>query len=402
MSLDLTKTAIQIDLMGKTLKKRQNDRRSHREMAINAVSDFEEVPYEEKRQRSVSTLNWSVPMMKDAPRNKYQRPALQQDFRVVAVDGSHIDVDRHIAARCFLINTGTVVLDYGKYSDARLYNNPRLYAEDRELVIQEDVPPYKESNIDGALLGAKRSVEELSALVEAVSGTSGEIPTLGLIDGTLVMFGLGDYPEYVKRAIINDGFVQALDDLKEMALRRRLAIASYISLPGARDVSNALRLHKCPFDTANCVMNCGSVLSGQRPCDEHVGSTMDREIYFSILGRGERSGVFRSTASIVRDRYGEHGIDFFYLNVGEEIARVEMPSWVAQDEMMLEFVHAGVLDQCERGPGYPVSLMEAHEQAVITSVDREYFVDLIGNALDKERLPNYLSEKNRSKKLKWI
>ena len=85
-----------------------------------------------------------------------------------------------------------------------------------------------------------------------------------------------------------------------------------------------------------------------------------------------------------------------------EIARVEMPSWVAQDEMMLEFVHAGVLDQCERGPGYPVSLMEAHEQAVITSVDREYFVDLIGNALDKERLPNYLSEKNRSKKLKWI
>ena len=90
------------------------------------------------------------------------------------------------------------------------------------------------------------------------------------------------------------------------------------------------------------------------------------------------------------------------MNSGEEIGRVEVPSWVAGDEALLGLTHSLVVDQCRRGPGYPVALMEAHEQAVVTGSERRSFTQLVDEALDSERLPVYTSEKSRSKRLRWI
>ena len=81
---------------------------------------------------------------------------------------------------------------------------------------------------------------------------------------------------------------------------------------------------------------------------------------------------------------------------------MEVPVWVADDERLLDLTHSLVLDQCARGPGYPVALMEAHEQAVITASDRRLFVDQVMSALEDQSLPAYTSEKSRSKRLRWI
>ncbi|SVC62326.1 uncharacterized protein METZ01_LOCUS315180, partial [marine metagenome] len=43
------------------------------------------------------------------------------------------------------------------------------------------------------------------------------------------------------------------------------------------------------------------------------------------------------------------------------------------DSQLLDRVHAGVLDQAQKGDGYPVSLAEAHERAVVRGADREAF-----------------------------
>ena len=64
--------------------------------------------------------------------------------------------------------------------------------------------------------------------------------------------------------------------------------------------------------------------------------------------------------------------------------------------------HSLVLDQCRRGPGYPVALMESHEQAVITTTDRQHFAALVEDSLQDQKLPTYTSEKNRSKRLRWV
>ncbi|MFH1031285.1 MAG: DNA double-strand break repair nuclease NurA, partial [Chloroflexota bacterium] len=128
----------------------------------------------------------------------------------------------------------------------------------------------------------------------------------------------------------------------------------------------------------------------------------DRELFASVLGEGERSTLFISPSSIVREHYGEHRVYFFYLKMEEEIARIEIPEWVAKDENRLGLVHCLVLDQCRRGQGYPVALSEAHEQAVVREADRQNFWQLVESLLTEERLPDQTSNKSRSKRTRWI
>ena len=55
------------------------------------------------------------------------------------------------------------------------------------------------------------------------------------------------------------GFAGALEDLRLLSESRRLAVASYISLPRSADVLSALRLSMCPYDVADCERQCGLI-----------------------------------------------------------------------------------------------------------------------------------------------
>jgi len=79
-----------------------------------------------------------------------------------------------------------------------------------------------------------------------------------------------------------------------------------------------------------------------------------------------------------------------------------VPKWVADDENLLALGHSLILDQCKRGQGYPVAISEAHEQAVITGSDRQLFKQMVAETLEREGLPAYTSEKERSKRTPWV
>ena len=132
-----------------------------------------------------------------------------------------------------------------------------------------------------------------------------------------------------------------------------------------------------------------------------MGGIRDRDLYAQLLLPGQRSMIFEATYPVIKNHYRGMSIGFFYLNAGEEIARVEIPSWVAEDPESVNIVHSIVLDQSRRGHGYPVALMEAHEQAVISGSDRKIFEDLLHQVLYSHSLPTYTSEKQRSKRLRW-
>jgi hypothetical protein len=129
---------------------------------------------------------------------------------------------------------------------------------------------------------------------------------------------------------------------------------------------------------------------------------MDRDIFDCLLSEEERSDTFASTSSIVERHYGEHAVHFFYLNVGPEMARVEVPGWIAESQDLLNLTHALLVDQSRKGHGYPVAISEAHEQAVVTMGDREEFRLMVGEALQGHRLPVFTSQKNFSKRMKWL
>ena len=357
---------------------------------------------EEKRQLSRATF--LIPGLTGSLSGRHPSPALPASYTALAVDGSHIDVDRHLPVQCFLINIGRVRIQYGASPGAWLDSEPRLYAGDDSLhVFEPEGSRYRP--LEGPLLGAMRAVEELRALASPGHGSPiRRSPTIALIDGSLILWGLAGqaHPDFVRTALLEDMFLPAMEELRQLAMSRPLALASYISLPRSTEVVNVLRLDSslCHYEAANCDMHCRALRPGQRPCDG-VSGVLDRELFEALLEERERSDLFAST-SLILEQYGDHRVRFFYLNAGSELARVEVPRWVAEDNAMLELTHAALVDQCRKGHGYPVAISEAHEQAVVTVGDREEFRLIMEDALQRQRLPVYTSEKNRSKRLKWL
>jgi hypothetical protein len=345
-----------------------------------------------------SRTTWLVAELVEGLNKRYPAPPTPADFTVMASDGSHIDVDRHHATRCYLINIGAVVINYGSRPDASLTGTPRLYSADEDLII---TPPGggREQPVEGTILGIKRSVEECRHLADLAAGQPAGSTSLALLDGTLILWGLEAYPEFVADVLLASGLLKCLDAMRGLNSDRRLALASYISFPRSTDVVNVLRVAICPNDIPDCDRDCPP--GKERDC-EAVAGVRDRDLFINLLENGERSALFISPSKIVREHYGEHRVHFFYLRVNDEIARIEVPQWVAENEDLLNLTHSLVLDQCRRGHGYPVVLSEAHEQAVVTGADRENFWELVESSLVEEHLPSPGSAKSFSKRTRWV
>jgi len=361
-----------------------NERRERFQHAMDTLHKHSDDIDALKRKIAASKTTWLVADLVDRLDSHYPASPTPTDFTVMATDGSQIDVDRHRSTRCYLLNTGSAVIHYGASPDAFLDSSPHLYSEDSDLVIKQNGGGAREQPVEGGLLGIKRGVEECHHLI-----------SLALLDGSLILWGLEAYPEFVTEELLDKGFLNHLEAIRKLGSDRKLALASYISFPRSTDVVNALRVAICPHEPVDCD-RCQT-----RDC-ESVAGIQDREIFQQLLADGERSALFISQSSIVRKRYGVHQVHFFYLKTSDEVARVEVPRWAATDESLLNLVHALVSDQCQRGQGYPVALSEAHEKAVVTAADREQFWQLVESSLIEEHLPSPGSAKNRSKRTKWV
>jgi len=403
VSLDLNKIASQVEGMASRLKAGSQQRQQHRQQALNILGD-ETIDLDQLNRKIIAgKTSWLVAELVERFNRYYKAPPPPSEFTVIASDGSHIDIDRHRSARCYLINIGSVILNYGLSPDAALDSHPQLYFDDEELVMTPPGGGGHEQPIEGALLGIKRSVEECRHLAQMATELPSGVSALVLIDGSLILWGLvsKDYPEFILEALLDKGFINCLNEIKKLNEDRRIAIASYISFPRSTDVVNALRVAICPNEIPNCDRYWNDSSPGKWECDI-VSGVQDREIFFNLLAEGERSALFISRSSIVQKRYGIHRIHFFYLRVDDEIARIEIPEWVARDKNLLALVHTMVLDQCRRGQGYPVALSEAHEQAVITGADRESFQRLVEMSLADEHIPVTASVKSLSKRTRWL
>ncbi len=398
MSLDLTKVVLQVSGMVARLKAGRQERQGRLHNALDTLQNQSGNLESLAKKIAASKTTWLVAGLQGGLDGHYQPPPIPGEFTVMATDGSHIDVDRHHSTRCYLINIGSVTLHYGSNPSAVLDSLPHLYADDEELVIAPPGVKGREQPIEGALLGIKRSVDECHRLAELAANLPADSSSLALLDGSLILWGLEAYPEFVTEALLDRGFLSYLDQMRKLNKDRRLALASYISFPRSTDVANALRVALCPHEVVDSDRDCPTCKS--RECDVMAG-VRDRELFSNLLEPGERSDFFISPSKIQK-RYGAHLIYFFYLRVDEEVARVEIPRWVAVDDGLLNLVHTLVLDQCWRGQGYPVALSEAHEKAVITGMDRENFWQLVESSLIEEHMPTLVSAKSRSKRTRWV
>ena len=399
MSLNLLETAKQIDVMATNISERQNEHLEKIKKSINAINNFSIKKFQQLKHEKSSELSFVVPTILEHPKKKYLPTTKINEYCVMAVDGSQIEIDRHAPTTCFLINIGTSTLEYGHSSKSVLSSKPTLYARNDELVVKNELN-YSERLIEGDLLAAKRSVNEIKFLRNLLQESSSTLPRICLLDGSLQMISLKGYynDEIVLREFIESGMVAELNKLKSIIENSSdTVIASYISYPNATDIINALKLITCQSESIKC-----GRFGNEQACSECIGGVLDRELFYTILSPGERSSVFYTGENTLSEYYQNHRIMFFYINVNNEIARIEIPEWIGKNNKRLELLHSLILDQCTKGKGYPISLMEAHEQAVITNSDRKTFMTMIEKMLYDQKIPINTSMKNISKNLRWL
>jgi hypothetical protein len=124
MTLDITKIAAQIGDMAGRIKTGSQERHAHLKAAVAKLNDGAINLGTLKHKIAAAHTPWAIAGLYETLNARYPAPAAPQDYTVLATDGSNIDVDRHKAARCFLINIGAVTLRYGQHPDAELESIP--------------------------------------------------------------------------------------------------------------------------------------------------------------------------------------------------------------------------------------------------------------------------------------
>ena len=397
MPLEFSKVAAQIEGMVAKVGLEGEERRGRLAQALKL---FDEADADALIAKIASCKTpWPVAGIAHGFNRQYNPVPCPQEFTVLATDGSHIDVDRHHSVRCYLINIGTVAIQYGAQPDAQLSSEATIFFGD-DLVMTDEAKG-RTKLIEGTLLGIKRSIAECAALADAVAKQPSARTTLGMVDGSLMLWGLSpeDYEGFVREELLDKEYLSAFDSMKQRSIDSSFALCACTSFPRNVDFVNALRVYVCGCDPVDCE-RCRAE-GRKRECDEIDGIT-DIAIFDTVLDTGQRSAVFLSGSKYVQRYYREHQICFFYLKVDGEIARVEVPKWIAERDALVGLVHSLVLDQCRRGLGYPVALMEAHEKAVVTAADRETFRLLVEQAMAEKGMDVQMSGKSRSKRTRWV
>lgn len=309
-------------------------------------------------------------------------------FSVVATDGSQITPSHHEIALCYLINVGQILYTYGTGEKPIQESEPFIYDSDKDFTINSKKSP---SNTSEEVIAIKRMLAEMQELVNLckIAKDRGH-PAIAMVDGTLITWNITNqmWPEEYQMQIL-DKFLSVLDEIKAL----EVPICGYISNSRRNDVINLLRVQSCPYSE----IDCENVCSKKEACDEIV-PLYDRQIWLNQLKKGERSPIFASSAKIL-EKYNEHQICFFYINVGQdEIARIEIPRWVADNREYMKLIHFIVYDQVQKGRGYPIAIQEAHNQAVIKGADRAQFYSMLSRRMIIDNLKVSLSNKELKKR----
>lgn len=317
---------------------------------------------------TIASADWSflVPRWQGALNHQEPIDGQREKHTVFAVDGSQIYPDRHQGLACYVINIGTALLDYGLQSSAHFSSQPFLFSGTAE-----------ETHPD--IVNCQRTEFEFNTGLEMGKQHK---DALFLFDGSLIFWHLDSKEEAVKNKFLTS-YCATLQQLHDAAILH----AGYISLPKSRELVNILR-------AASELLGLQQDFKGE--------CLVDTDVVEFFLKPHQRTLVFENRSPIVQAYPPALRPYFFYLHNGTEIARVEIPAWIANDAALVNRIATTVLDQSLKGNGYPVCLAEAHEQAVVTTADRECFYLLLQRVMHKKNVGYTVSQKSLHKRVLGI
>lgn len=386
--LELSQIVTEISAMGVEAKRRKNRAATQLQTALRQARMGDEAWAEALVRKPAKKPTWAMaqcgseapatvsPLSFDAP----------DTYTALATDGSQIPLDRHAVAPCYLLNVGEIALHYGTHERSRLTSQATLHFKDEDIYKGDaETGGHVVSDKD---IATRRMLAESAALA-ALIAENHERHSIALVDDPLILVFADQRESDEEQKKIIGEFCEML----KAAQAARTPILGYVSRPGARDVVGALRRTLCADDCAH---------DAQSPCAELARLT-DAQVFAHLLPNpGDRSPVFGSGARSLEHYPEDQRIAFFYLNTGREIARIEIPKWVADEDALLDRAHVLAFDQSEKGQGYPVALAEAHERAVVRGPDREAFARLVESAFVRENVPALMTRKALAKRTRVL
>src|SRR5579859_423705 len=390
MPLDMLELSTQVRQMGELLAHRRADEQRRLLLLDGMLAEYRD-RWQELAELA-ETVHERVAVPTGPLDERIPAPARPPAYTAMATDGAEIDPDRHGGSgEFYLINVGRVRIPYGQPErDVELSSVSTLgYTED-DLYIVDPCDPRRQVPMRDRHLDALRTVEELRALADLAESEHGHSPAVALVDGTLLFSVLEERPRDFLRNRFYTEFVAQLERLR----RLRVPVAAYASRSRGIDLVHLLRA-VCGSTPLVC-----SVCNGAHACA--LRGFSDAQLLGRWLERWDRSGLFRVRSNVHDPYYAHHRVYFFLLATGDEIARVEVPEWVARDQSLLGVLHAVLVDQCNKGFGYPAVLARADDRAVISLGDRSVLDTLVQQELAKHGVVARPSAKLSRKQVRTV
>jgi len=346
--------------------------------AVSTALNLAQKQADEKQYRSASPFDHEEPL--DAVIDPPIPPA---EATIIAIDGSQIMPDRHAAYLYYLINVGGIVYHHGSSLAPETFAVPKI-------VYPEDDAAVDTFNDSSGTVSIERDIAEISTLAkETFHHRHDSNLTLSILDQRLLYWPIGG-------AGIADNAVvtQWVDEMSGINQSGAL-LCGYIDRPGTSAVVTLLKSITAVSDKTFNWRTLGTKQASQ-------GLT-DRDIFGDLLGPGQRSKVFVNVSPpnetfAAQDPANE--VCFFYLNpaaTGQQIARVDIPRWVAENPASVSAVHALIIDQCRLLGDYPYVLARADETAVVGRQDASELNFMIDVIMERHGIRAGLTAKQGSK-----
>ncbi|OUL36683.1 nuclease [Nostoc sp. T09] len=304
---------------------------------------------------------------------------------VIATDGSQIAPNHHEIAYCYLLNIGRVVLHYGQNLHPLLDSLPEVFYRPEDLYMSRQWGIRTEE-----WMGYRRTASEATVLAELACAVKTEAPTLAMVDGSLIYWFLEQLPIDARDRILPP-ILEAWQQMRNA----QIPLMGYLSASRNVEGMNFLRLLACPHPVPDCISYCPNQLE-KIPC-KIFEPLRDTSLWATELKPGQRGPLWRSNARIL-DLYEDQTIYFCYIHVGTEIARIEVPQWVAENTTMFDQALGLMLAQVQKGYGYPVAIAEAHNQAVVRGGDKARFFALLEKQMIRAGLKNVSTSYKEARK----
>lgn len=391
----VAKMSAMIDKLDFDLSDRLQEARKR--LSLAADLDFVRERVDLVRRSDISGYRGAAPLDGDAaePLNAVFPPPDDLPFQatIIAADGSQIYPDEQAAVHYYLLNVALFVFHHGRDALPEQISYPQL------VYHKDHIHDQYENVISNRTVDARRTVAEMQRLAETAWDyrDHGVGPLIALYDNRLLFQANTDILGGEK--LLTD-YMAALTHLQDAGA----VLAGYVDNPvRGRMMLRLLYLLNLADETAvkehERELAQGGDLEGLR----------DKNLFQSVLRPGERSALMvqNSPQNLTYKQRGDsYEIASFYLKTGtwnrSNIARVDVPLWVARDKELIDQLHALILAQCTmqgRNP-YPYALTRADELARVTGKDKAKLDEMIGIELRRKGIdPHALSAKSRGKLL---